>query len=169
YDPRELDMDLLRSLYESYATPAMRERADRFTYGLNMLSEPLDDDELIDEFGESLVKGPEDIVDIFTRQYHFGCEADDPMNALAFNRAINAYGARLRGVFASDIGHWDVPDFRNVLPEAYELVEDGHLTEQDFKEFVFGNAVSLWAGANRDFFKGTAVESAVEKHLASLA
>ena len=34
---------------------------------------------------------------IFTEQYFFGCEADDPMNALAFDARRNAYGARLSG------------------------------------------------------------------------
>jgi predicted TIM-barrel fold metal-dependent hydrolase len=163
YDPRELDLDQLRSLFDEYASDDMRVRAERFTYGLNMLSELEDDPAVIDEFASSLVTGPDDVLDIFTRQYHFGCEADDPMNALAFNRDLNPHGARLRGVFASDIGHWDVPEFRGVLPEAYELVEDGHFSEEDFMEFVFGNPVSLWAGANPAFFKGTVVESAVDK------
>ena len=37
-------------------------------------------------------------------------------------------GPRLKALFASDIGHWDVPDIREVLPEAWELVEDGDAT-----------------------------------------
>ena len=56
-------------------------------------------------------------------QFHFGCEADDPMTALAFDARRNPLGARLRAIFASDVGHWDVPDVREVLPEAWELVE----------------------------------------------
>jgi predicted TIM-barrel fold metal-dependent hydrolase len=164
YDPRALDIEALRRLFDEFATASMHQRAERLTYGLNMLSEPEDDPAIIDEFAESLVTSPDDVVDIFTRQYHFGCEADDPMNALAFDRDLNPRGARLRGVFASDIGHWDVPDFRGVLPEAYELVEHGHFSEHDFMEFVFGNPVSLWAGGRPDFFKGTVVESAVDKH-----
>jgi hypothetical protein len=166
YDPAQLDRAQLHELFAEFATADMRAHEDRFEYGLNMLSEPETDPAVIDEFAESLVTGPEDVIDIFTRQYHFGCEADDPMNALAFNRELNPHGARLRGVFASDIGHWDVPDFRGVLPEAYELVEDGHFTEHDFMEFVFGNPVSLWTGANPDFFAGTVVEGAVAKHRA---
>jgi hypothetical protein len=165
YDPRRLDMEQLTTLFGAFATDAMRARADRLTYGLNMLSEPEDDPAIVDEFASTLVESPEDVLDIFTRQYHFGCEADDPMNAMAFDREVNPMAARLRGVFASDIGHWDVPDFRGVLPEAYELVEDGHLTEQDFMEFVFGNPVSLWAGNNPSFFKGTSVEGAVDSLL----
>ena len=47
-------------------------------------------------------------------------------------------------MFASDIGHWDVPDIREVLPEAWELVEDGHINEADFRALTFENACELW-------------------------
>jgi hypothetical protein len=47
---------------------------------------------------------------------------------------------------------------REPLPEAYELVEDGVLTENNFRDFVFANAVRLWGTQNPDFFKGTRVE-----------
>jgi hypothetical protein len=46
---------------------------------------------------------------------------------------------------------------RMVLPEAYELVEDGLITADDFRDFTFANAVRLWGMQNPDFFKGTAV------------
>ena len=62
-------------------------------------------------------------------------------------------------MFASDIGHWDVPDFTEVLPEAWELVEDGHLDEAQFEAFTAGNVVSLFGGTNRAFFSGTRVEA----------
>ena len=45
------------------------------------------------------------------------CEADDPTNAFAFDTRVNPLSARINAMFASDIGHWDVPDFREVLPE----------------------------------------------------
>lgn len=73
--------------------------------------------------------------------------------------------ARLNAVFASDIGHWDVPDFRGVLPEAWELVEDEHLDLEDFQAFTCDNAVSLLGGGNADFFKGTVVEDYAAKRL----
>ncbi|MBV8056252.1 MAG: amidohydrolase, partial [Deltaproteobacteria bacterium] len=101
-------------------------------------------------------------------QFYFGCEADDPTNAWAFNRKANPFGARLGAVFGSDIGHFDVPDMTQVLPEAYELVEDGLISEDDFRDFVFTNPIKLWAGSNKNFFKGTAVESEVAKVLTSL-
>ena len=48
-------------------------------------------------------------------------------------------------------------NMRMVLPEAHELVEDGLITTDDFRDFTFANAVRLWGTQNPDFFKGTAV------------
>ncbi len=39
-----------------------------------------------------------------------------------------------------------------------ELVEHGLLDDDDFRDFIFANAVRFWAEVNPDFFKGTAVE-----------
>src|SRR5579859_5502664 len=61
--------------------------------------------------------------------------------------------ARLNAIFSSDIGHWDVPDITEVTEEAHELVDKGLIAEGDFRDFVFGNPVRLWAGMNPDFFK----------------
>ena len=126
-----------------------------------MLSEPIVGDDVVDEFAESQVAGPDDIVKIFTDRYFFGCEADDPMAALAFDRARNPSGAQLPALFASDIGHWDVPDFARVVCEAWELVENEHLDLSDFRAFTFGNPVALWSGTNPNFFAGTIIEDAV--------
>jgi hypothetical protein len=87
------------------------------------------------------------------------------MNARAFDGAANPLGARLKAVFSSDVGHWDVPEMTEVLGEAWELVDDGHLTREDFRTFVFDNAISLWCGGNPDFFAGTRIEDAVAAHL----
>ena len=48
-------------------------------------------------------------------------------------------------------------DFRDPLPEAYELVEEGHITEANFRDFVFANTVRLWGKQNPHFFEGTVV------------
>jgi hypothetical protein len=74
--------------------------------------------------------------------------------------------SRLNAIFSSDIGHFDVPDMREVVPEAYELVEHGLLTDEDFRDFVFGNAVRFWGEVNPDFFRGTTVEKAAAEALA---
>jgi hypothetical protein len=100
---------------------------------------------------------------VFAEQCFFGCEADDPMNALAFDPSLTPMGTRLQAMFASDIGHWDVPDFRGVLAEAWELVEDGHVVEDGFRAFTFEHAAALFTGTRPDFFAGTVVEDAVAK------
>jgi hypothetical protein len=54
-----------------------------------------------------------------------------------------------------------------VLTEAHELVDDGLITHEDFRDFVFESPVRFWGEANPDFFKGTVVESAAAKLLAN--
>lgn len=94
----------------------------------------------------------------FTGNFYFGCEADDRAAMWAFDPPM---GVRMRLVFSSDFTHFDVPDFGEVIPEAYEMVERGWVTEQDFREFTFTNAARLHTRNNPDFFKGTAIEQAV--------
>jgi hypothetical protein len=36
-------------------------------------------------------------------------------------------------------------------------VEDGLISENDFRDFVFANAVRFWGESNPNFFAGTAV------------
>ena len=120
----------------------------------------------LDEFAACEITCERDIYDLFVPNFHFGCEADDRMNGTAFNARANHFGARLKSVFSSDISHWDVQDMQSVLAEAYGLVEHGILTEEDFDDMTFRNPISLHAGQNRDFFKGTAVEDAVAAELA---
>lgn len=168
YDPAELDHTMLTSLFDRFAEGPVRERLSRLDEGLGLLSEPMIEGTSIDDFAESLLSSPQDIKDVFSSQYFFGCEADDPMAAVAFDRRLNPLGARIPALFASDIGHWDVPDFRRVLEEAWELVEHGLLDPEGFRHFTFTNPVRLWAGTNPGFFKGTSVEEAVREELTRL-
>jgi hypothetical protein len=41
-----------------------------------------------------------------------------------------------------------------VLPEALELVEEGLITADDFRDFTFANAVRLWGTQNPDSLQG---------------
>ena len=43
------------------------------------------------------------------------------------------------------------------LPEAWELVADGLIGEDDFRDFTLTNAVRLWGRQNPRFFEGTVV------------
>src|SRR5580704_6481683 len=112
----------------------------------------------LDDYAPCKIKKAEDIRDLFVNNFYFGCEADDPFNAYAFNRKANPYGAKMNILFGSDIGHFDVQDMKDVIPEAFELVEDELITEDDFRDFMFVNPVRFWGEANPNFFKGTRVE-----------
>ena len=168
-DPANLDREALIKLFRQYGTRGAAEQAERLRHDA---AEPsprtADPGASLDDFAACGIEHPEDIRELFVPRFYFGCEADDPANAWAFNRKANPFGARLGAVFGSDIGHFDVPDMTQVLPEAYELVEDGLISEEDFRDFVFINPIELWAGGNRNFFKGTAVENDAAKVLASV-
>lgn len=163
YDPAHLDRSLIESLFKSHGSERFKKHLDELDAGLRVLCEP---QPAVDEFESAGIDRPEDIREIFDRSFHFGCEADDPVNANAFDTARNPLGARLRAIFSSDIGHWDVPEMNRVLDEARELVDDGLIGEDDFRAFTFSNAVHLWGGANPRFFEGTSVEAAAADELA---
>jgi predicted TIM-barrel fold metal-dependent hydrolase len=167
-DPANLDREALTRLFRQYGTKGAVEQVEHLR---REAAEPsprtADPDASLDDFAACRIEHPEDIRELFVPRFYFGCEADDPVNAWAFNRTANPFGARLGAVFGSDIGHFDVPDMTQVLPEAYELVEDGLISEDDFRDFVFVNPIKLWASGNKHFFKGTAVESDVTKVLTS--
>ncbi len=114
----------------------------------------------IDDWTQVKLTKKSDIKDAFVDQFYFGCEADDALNYTAFNAKANKMGAKLKAMFSSDLGHWDVLDFGDVLHEAYEQVERGLMAEEDFKDFVHTNPITFQTRVNPDFFKGTDVESA---------
>ncbi len=163
-NPRNLDREAFRGLLEDYGNDRMKDRLDRIIES-PMLSggsgEPYHDD-----FAATGIEQAEDIRGLFEPYFYFGCEADDPVTASAFNSKANPFGARLRPMLSSDLGHWDVPDMREILEEAYSLVESQALTEDDFRDFAFTNPATLYGGTNPAFFEGTRVESDVARLLA---
>jgi hypothetical protein len=54
----------------------------------------------------------------------------------------------------------------DVVPETYELVEHELITADDFRDFMFADAVRFWGEVNPNFFKGTVVEKAAAETLA---
>lgn len=170
YNPANLDRESFMDLCHRYGGELVRGKLDSAedrslaTVGIHAFTGATPEDaSAIDDFAQTGVTQASDIPALFVPNFYFGCEADDPINATAFDTTKNPYGARMRAVFSSDIGHWDVPDMKEVAKEAYELVEDGVITEQDFREFVFVNPVRLWTAMNPNFFTGTVVQGAVDK------
>jgi predicted TIM-barrel fold metal-dependent hydrolase len=165
-NPANVDLELLTDLAHRYGERIIEGRFDRLDESrvLRLInSEPRGP---LDDWANCKIETSQEISDLFARPFYFGCEADDPINAWAFNSAANPFGSRLNIVFGSDIGHWDVPDMSAVVEEACELVERGLLSDDDLCDFLFANPVRLWTGMNPDFFNGTAVESDVAKLLA---
>ena len=167
-DPGNLDTEALADLFAEYGQDLVDGRPDpndpnfaRWPGGWRWH----EDDMIAHELDNLGIKSGEDLRDLFEPHFYFGCEADDPLVALGFDGRMNPFGARLKAMFSSDIGHWDVPDMTRVLEEAYELVERELLDDDDFHDFVFAHAATLHAGMNPDFFKGTIVEGDVAKLL----
>ena len=84
----------------------------------NSRSQPQDPNAL-DDFAAAGIERIEDIRDRFVPNFYFGSEADDPTVAYAFNTRVNPLGAQLNAFWASDSGHWDVPDLTKVLAGTY--------------------------------------------------
>jgi len=165
-DPKRINVADAMALLAEFGDQNMTDRADRYQRGLQTVIDGPDETDL-DEFAESAITSDDHIVDVFARQFYFGCEADDPLNALAFGTSMLPHRARLNAMFASDLGHWDVQDARDVLPEAFEAVEHGHMDASQFKDFTFANAARMFTSMNPRFFDATVVESAVRDLIAS--
>jgi predicted TIM-barrel fold metal-dependent hydrolase len=153
-DPALLDVDALVALFDEHGPPSLRDASVVRAF----FSRPDPRPAQADDFASAAIECEADFGPRFVDPFFFGCEADDPINAWAFNG-----GPRLQAVLGSDIGHWDVPRLDGVLQEAHELVEDGALSEADFRDFVFTHPVRLYGPG---FFVGTACEAAVRKEVA---
>jgi predicted TIM-barrel fold metal-dependent hydrolase len=169
-DPRNLDRALLMEMAEKYGgaafVAALKERNGWPSPGDEKLTGGVAD---LDDYAACKITRKEDWHELYVEPFYFGCEADDPSNVWAFNTKANPLGARLNAIFSSDIGHFDVPDMTGVLPEAYEMVEDGLASAADFRDFTFANVVRLFGRQNPRFFEGTRVAKEAASVLAARA
>ena len=153
-DPSRIDVDEWHTLVDEYGGARFADDLVR----LSMLAQSDNPPAERDDFRASGVREAHDLTRLFER-FFFGCEADEGTVGWAFAADVNPFGAVLQPVLGSDIGHWDVPDMRDVVPEAYELVADGRLDADQFRAFTCDNPIRLHARMNPDFFAGTPVES----------
>jgi len=166
--PSETDVAQLHQLIGRYGDQRLKANASAIMNNLDAFRPECSLEELgrpehvSDDFEAAGINSKEDVRAVFSGNFYFGCEADDRATMWAFDPRM---GVRLRPVFSSDFTHFDVPDFRDVIPEAFEMVEKGFVTEQDFREFTFVNAARLHTGNNPGFFAGTVVEQAVANEL----
>ena len=160
-DPAAIDWPLLEEQARKHGGPALANASPTdLRRSLEALPAVGREPENRDDWRFLEVSGEQELVSLFAEHFYFGCEADDRTLAFAFSRA-NPAGARLRPVFSSDLSHWDVSDMSGVLSEAHELVEEGVLAADEFRDFVCRNPARMLTAANPDFFEGTILESQV--------
>ncbi|MAG29392.1 MAG: amidohydrolase [Deltaproteobacteria bacterium] len=162
-DPSRLDQTVFGELIDEYAHDRIKAYRDQVVRESLWMPNP----DPLDDWRDCEAATAEELANLFVPRFYFGCEGDDRMNSLAFDTKLNPFGARLKAMFGSDIGHFDVVDMREVLAEAWELVDDGLMNEDDFADFAFRNTVRLHGEMNPDFFKGTVVEDAAAQVLES--
>jgi hypothetical protein len=158
-DPALIDRQVMVEMMGRYGSGAPRLANDP-------TRRPVEDEDLLDEWAACGITEAADIKALFCDRFYFGCEADDPLTSMAFNTRVNPFGAELKAMMGSDIAHWDVPDVTEVLEEAWEMVERHWIDEVAFEKFVFANPARFYTDTNPAFFKGTVVESAVDRLLA---
>ncbi len=157
-DPRELNVEALSDAFRSAGMPPTHP-------GVGMMALGEAPEGGGDEFAAAGFSSEDEIVELFATRFFLGCEGDDRSVRRAYDTVGNEGGVRLTAFFSSDIGHWDVPRLAPLLLHSRILVDDGAITEDDYRDFVFSGAVRYHAGANPDFFAGTAVEAAVAAEL----
>jgi predicted TIM-barrel fold metal-dependent hydrolase len=151
-DPSHIDVDEWHTIVDEYGGEQFADELVR----LSMLAQSDNAPPERDDFRATGVRDAQDLARMFDR-FFFGCEADEGTVGWAFATDVNPFGAVLQPVLGSDIGHWDVPDMRDVVPEAYELVDDGRLDADQFRAFTCDNPIRLHAQMNPDFFAGTPI------------
>jgi predicted TIM-barrel fold metal-dependent hydrolase len=158
-DPKLLDIDLLERLFRDFGSPRLSpERIRANPHGNLTIERP----ERFDEFAACALTELSQLKVLFVDPFYFGCEADDRMVSVAFNRRLNPLGATFKAMFGSDIGHWDVLDAASVLSEAWMLVQAKLLTPENFRDLTFVNPAMLHLSMNPDYFRGTVIEDAAE-------
>ena len=163
--PTNLDLARIRDLIQQYGGEQLSPQADAMIESISTVSPRMTPEELtarempyLDEYAALDVHSAQEVRDAFRNDFYFGCEADDPLNALAFDARL---GLQVKALFSSDIGHFDVPQMSAVVEEAFELVEQGALTRDHFRQFMFTNVAELHTANNPAFFEGTVVAAAV--------
>jgi predicted TIM-barrel fold metal-dependent hydrolase len=154
-DPDRLDVSAVMALLGEYGTDDMISHAERIQVFLERRpGRPTD----TDEFAAAGAFTADDIIRPLTERSFFGCEADDPLVPFAFRLPIAHRQVALQPMLGTDVGHWDAPVMAQVLPEAYEALDEGRMDPDHFESFVFRNAVRLHGSVNPAFFDGTPCE-----------
>ena len=169
YDPSTVDQDFLFSLLNQYGADLSRgrqytkEEVFKWAYGVGSSQRAVQNPAEVDDFALAGVKSVEDIRDLWVPNFYFGSEADDRTVVNAFNTKATPLNVQVNSFYSSDAGHWDVPEINTTLADPWKFVEEGAITAQNFKDFVFQNPYNFYTSNNPAFFKGTQVEAKLNK------
>jgi predicted TIM-barrel fold metal-dependent hydrolase len=156
-NPDLLDVDLLERLFRDFGDARLRpERIRAEPHGRFQIKRP----PLFDEFAACALRDIKGLKELFVDPFYFGCEAEDRMVAVAFDRRLSPVGLPLKAMLGSDIGHWDVLDATTILGEAWRLVQAKLLSPDNLRDFAFVNPAMYHLSMNPDYFVGTVVEDA---------
>jgi predicted TIM-barrel fold metal-dependent hydrolase len=168
YNPASVDKDFLYSLYEKYGEDLNKNgrtfSKDEIAYlafgarGKYYATQGGAEAEF-DDFALAGIESVEDIRDRYIPNFYFGAEADDRTLAYAFNTKATPLNAQVNMFYSSDIGHWDVPEINSILADTFQLVEEGIISAENFRQLVFKGPYDFYTANNPDFFTGTAVEA----------
>jgi len=114
YDPANIDQKLLAEFSRRYGGKG--DRGQRICEGWR--NRPSTRGGPSDDFASCAIAGKEDFRELFLKPFFFGCEADDPVTASAFDTLRNPLPARINAIYGSDIGHFDVPEMGDITAEA---------------------------------------------------
>ena len=114
FNPSKIDYDRLAAFFESHGGEAFAETAPgdgdgesaRLGY-VNTATDGLtsaNDLHWLDDYAAAGIERAEDIVERFIDPFYFGCEADDPMTAVAFRGKGLPFDARLKATFGGITG-----------------------------------------------------------------
>jgi hypothetical protein len=168
YNPAHVDKDFLYSLYDKYGEDLNRggrsfskDEIAHLAFGARgeVYAYRPEAEIGVDDYALAGIESVEDIRDRFIPNFYFGTEADDRTLGLAFNAKAAPLNAQVNMFWSSDIGHWDVPEINTILADTFQLVEEGVITADNFKQLVFRGPYSFYTANKPDFFSGTAVEA----------
>ena len=91
-DPANLDVELLGELAAQYADEGFQAAISEGR-GVGTRNGPATTGQLeeLDDYAACGIEAATDFLDLFVKPFYFGCEADDPTNAWAFNREFNPF------------------------------------------------------------------------------
>lgn len=157
FDPARLDAAELFAKFRRFGDArtqrylSTEEELRRIAFGLGAGGQgDAADQESLDDFAAAGIKSIDDIAMRFLPNFCFGCQAEEfPVSA------------KVRAAWATDSGHWDVPDLSEALLTTWSGVESGQLSQEVFSDLVFRNAVNFLSEANAGFFHGTVIEKSM--------